>query len=174
MQHRIPFAGTALVLLLTLALAASAHASVRTFARAGTWQAFGGTANNGTPLCGMSSRGNGLWFGVKYFKGNNGFTIQLSSKRWTLKRGVKVNVSMQFDNQAPWSASATGFHMTNGNAALEFSVPRNKLGLWLREFRNAATLVVGFPNQKSISDWRVGLSGTTTVSAYMISCIDKM
>lgn len=155
-------------------LAGIAQARVVTLAKAGSWEAFGGTSNNGTPTCGMSSSGSGLWFGVKYFKGETGFTVQLSSTKWTLKDGVKVKVTMQFDRESPWSATATGFHMSDGDAALEFQVPRNKLGLWLREFRAANTLIVGFPDEGKVNDWRVSLAGTTAVSTHMVNCIDRM
>ena len=58
----------------------SASARVSTLANEGSWTAFGGTSDNGTPMCGMSSSGGGKWFGVKYFKGDTGFTVHSATK----------------------------------------------------------------------------------------------
>lgn len=172
------FAAAALAVLLGAAPlavmpAAPAQAEVSTLARAGSWQAFGGRSDDGKPLCGMSTRGKGMWFGVKYFKNDKGFTIQLSSDDWKLNNGAKIKTTMRFDRESPWTATATGFHMSDGDAALEFEVPIDKLRLWLSEFRAANTLIIGFPNDK-VQDWRVDLSGTTAVSNTMVACMERM
>ena len=173
MRPRRLFASAMLALALAVGAGTAAKAEVRILSRAGAWQAFGGSSDDGKRLCGMSTKGKGMWFGVKYFKGDNGFTIQLSSDDWKLNDGVKIAVTMRFDRESPWSATATGFHMSDGDAALEFEVPVNKLRLWLTEFRAANTLVVGFPNDR-VEDWRVDLSGTTAVSNTLVACMDAM
>jgi hypothetical protein len=174
MRLRRLLASAALALgLATATLAPAAHAEVSIFARAGAWQAFGGKSDDGKPLCGMSTKGTGMWFGVKYFKGDNGFTIQLSSEDWKLKDGVKIDTTMRFDRASPWTAVSTGFHMADGDAALEIEVPISKLRAWLTEFRGANTMLVGFPNDK-VDDWKVDLRGTTAVSNYMIACMDAL
>lgn len=161
--------------LLTLAMAtAPAIAEVVTFARAGAWQAFGGSTDDGKKLCGISTSGEGMWLGVKYFKGDNGFTIQLSSNDWKLTDGEKVKLTMHFDRLFPWSGSATGFHMSDGDAALEFEIPADKLGTWLREFRQSNQLLVGFPDAPDVEDWKVSLSGTTAITDRLVACMDAM
>ena len=153
--------------------AGPARAEVVTLSRAGAWQAFGGRSNDGKMMCGMSTRGSGKWFGVKYFKGDRGFTVQLSNNSWKLNKGAKIKTTMRFDRESPWSATATGFHMSDGDAALEFEVPIDKLRLWLSEFRGASTLIVGFPNN-NVTDWRVDLRGTTAVSNTMVACMEAL
>jgi hypothetical protein len=155
------------------AFAPRAQAEVSVFARAGAWQAFGGKSDDGKKLCGMSTSGGGMWFGVKYFKNDDGFTVQLSNTEWKLKDGVKVKVTMRFDRASPWSAVSTGFHMNDGDAALEFEVPVNKLRQWLTEFRAANVLQVGFPDD-NVEDWKVDLRGTTAVSNYMVACMEAL
>jgi len=165
--------------LLALSLAAavtapSALAQVVVFARAGAWQAFGGTNDDGKRLCGIATEGKGMWFGVKYFKGDNGFTIQLSSSDWKVKDGEKIRVTMRFDHLSPWSGPATGFHMSDGDAALELEIPADKLTLWLREFRQSNQLHVGFPDATDVEDWKVNVAGTTAISDRMIACMDRL
>jgi hypothetical protein len=165
----------AAVLALFLALApAAAPAQVAVFARAGAWEAFGGTTDDGKRLCGISTSGEGSWLGVKYFKGDNGFTIQLSSTDWTVKDGEQVKVVMRFDRLSPWAGAATGFHMSDGDAALELEVPADKLALWLREFRQSNTLLVEFPEAPDVEDWKVDLAGTTAITDRMIACMDRL
>lgn len=161
-------------LALLLAAIPPALAEVVTFARAGAWQAFGGTTDEGKKLCGISTSGEGIWLGVKYFRGDNGFTVQLSSTDWTLKDGERVKVTMRFDRHTAWAGAATGFHMSDGDAALELEIPADKLALWLREFRQSNTLLVEFPEAPDVEDWKVSLAGTTAISDRLITCMDAM
>lgn len=153
--------------------ATQARAEVSTFAQVGSWKAFGGTSTNGKMLCGMSSSSGGKWFGVKYFKGNSNFTVQLSNKSWTVKDGSKVSLSMRFDRESPWRATATTFHMSDGDPAIEFEVGRDQMGNWLREFRGAQTLVLSFPNA-DVSDWRADLTGTDRIAGEMQRCMQMI
>lgn len=164
----------AALLALSLAAIPAALAEVVVFARAGAWQAFGGTTDDGKRLCGISTSGEGIWFGVKYFRGDNGFTVQLSSTDWSLKDGEKVKVIMRFDRLSPWTGAATGFHMTDGDAALELEIPADKLTLWLREFRQSNTLLVEFPEADDVEDWKVSLAGTTAITDRLVACMDAM
>ncbi len=82
-------------------LSAPASAEVRTYARAGAWEAFGGSSNNGQKVCGVSTSGDGKYIGVKYYKGDSSLTIQLSNTAWKVTDGTKVAVTMKFDSQSP-------------------------------------------------------------------------
>jgi hypothetical protein len=172
MRHPYVF-GFCLVAVAALHLS-SAQAAVRTLAEAGPWSATGGTTDSGKPLCGVSSSGGGKWFGLKYFKGDSGFTVQLSNEAWTLKDGLKAKIAIQFDRESPWTATGEGFHMSDGDAAFEFEVPNKQLDPFLNEFAAAKLMVIRFPDQKALSDWRFDMSGTSAVSAQLISCIRKM
>ncbi|MGE0418801.1 MAG: hypothetical protein AB7O80_18510 [Acetobacteraceae bacterium] len=158
----------------TLAIGLSAaQAEVTTFARAGGWRAFGGTTNNGKMVCGVSTEGGGRWFGVKYFHNDDALTVQLSKDSWKVKDGTKVRVQMQFDDESAWSARATAFHMSDGDAALEFEVPSKAIGQWLGEFRRSNTLFVRFPDS-NVDDWRANLAGTSEIADRMGDCLRAM
>ncbi len=153
--------------------AVAARAEVSTFARAGGWRAFGGTTNNGKLVCGVSTEGGGRWFGIKYFKDDDALTIQLSKDTWKVKDGTKIKIQMQFDRESPWTANATAFHMSDGDAALEFEVPSRMVNQWLTEFRRSNSLFVRFP-ESNVDDWRAGLAGTSEIADRMGDCLRAM
>jgi hypothetical protein len=155
------------------AFVSTAWADVKTFSRAGAWEAFGGTSNNGQRLCGVSTSGDGKYIGVKYFKGDSTLTIQLSNTNWRVTNGTKVAVTMKFDNQSPWRARATAYHMSDGDAALQFEIDEDQLDRWMAEFRQSYFLIIGFPNDK-VDDWRANLRGTSAIADSMSECLRWM
>ncbi len=154
-------------------LASNVKADVTTFAHVGAWEAFGGLTNDGTPVCGVSAEGGGRWFGLKYFKGDDSLTIQLSKDSWKVKNGTKITVTMQIDDEDPWRASATAFHMNDGDAALQFSIGSGQLAQWMQEFRGGNTLFIRFPND-NVEDWRADLTGSDAIGDAMTRCLRAM
>ena len=157
----------------TVAVALPARAEMKVLAEAGAWQAFGGTTETGKPACGVSTTGGGKWMAVKYYKGDESLTIQLSSSAWTVTDDTTIAITMAFDEESPWSARATAFHMPDKDAALEFAIKADQIGPFMEEFRKSDTLVVGFPNDK-VEDWQANLNGTNAVAAGMISCVGQI
>jgi hypothetical protein len=150
--------------------AGSSLADTRVLARAGAWQAFGGTTSSGRPVCGMSSTSAGKYFGLKYFSGENTLTVQLGNDKWTLKDKVKVKVEMRFDQESPWNATAIGMHFNDGDAGPEFDINRKQLDQFLREFRGADAIIIRFPSE-DVSEWRGSLGGTDSVSSSFTHCV---
>ena len=157
-----------------IALGGIAKADVTALLKAGSWTAFGGTTDDGKPICTMSTNGKGLWFGVKYFKDDTELTVQMSHEDWKLKDGNKVKVTMKFDSESPWSANSTAFHMSDGDPALELSIDKANIGPWLKEFALSNSLVLRFPEEQTIDDWRLDLQGASKVFLKMSDCMDKM
>ena len=148
-------------------------ADTEVLARVGAWQAFGGTTRDGQPVCGMSSSGNGRYFGIKYFSGDKTLTIQLGNKQWSLKDNIKVKVQMQFDRASPWNATGTGMHFGDGDAGWNFRINREQLGQFITEFRNAHRIAVRFPND-NVSDWNGSLEGTDLIANNFQRCMKNM
>ena len=167
MKSFLSFAALALA---AMTASAPARADVTTFAKAGVWEAYGGTSNDGQGLCGVSTRGGGKWIGVKYYKGDESITIQLSNTAWTVTDGDKVSVVMRFDDESPWRAKGTAFHMRDGDAALEFSINEDQLATFMREFRQSDFMIIRFPDSK-VEDWRANLAGTSKVADSMSECL---
>ena len=156
------------------AAAGIANAAVSKLGSAGSWSLYGGTTDSGKGVCSMSTSGKGLYFGVKYYNGDDALTIQISHDDWKLKDGVKVKTTMKFDRESPWSVTATGFHMSDGDAAVEFEIPNKNIDGWLGEFAAANAMVLGFPDERSISDWKLDLGGTSSLIKSFGSCIKRL
>jgi len=152
------------VIILSLSLSASAaQAATRTLARSGAWEAFGGVTTKGGRVCGMSQEVNNRYFGLKLFAGDSTFTIQVGGRIWQIENGKKQGVVMVLDGHRPWRATATGMHFNDGEAGFEFTVNRDELDEFNRQFRDATQLKLQFPGSMS-ADWLVNLTGTRAVS----------
>ena len=166
--------GVALALVGSLCvMAQAARADTQVFKRAGVWEAFGGTTNNGRLVCGVSSHGTGKYFGLKYFAGQRTLTIQLGSSDWRIKNGSNQQVMMQIDGDAPWQAIGIGMHFSDGDAGLEFTIRRKQVDKFMAEFRDGNQMVVRFPGA-DVSDWRANLDGSDVVSDSFLACLRAM
>lgn len=157
---------------LALLMAPLAGAQTNTIATAGYWKAFGGKSNDGTPVCGMSASGKGLFFSIKLYKDDDEMTVQLGSERWQIKTGAKQKVVMRFDRESPWRATATGFRFSDGDAGLEFSVGVKNLETFLVEFARSRTLRIDFEGT-DVDGWTADLTGTAAVTAAFTNCVER-
>jgi len=162
----------ALAASLALLTAPFASAQTSTIATAGYWKAFGGRSNDGTPVCGMSASGKGLFFSIKLFKGDDEMTVQLGKDRWQIKTGAKQKIVMRFDRESPWKATATGFRFSDGDAGLEFSVGVKNLDTFLVEFARSYSLKIEFEGS-DVDGWTADLTGTAAVTGAFANCVDK-
>ena len=155
-----------------LLASSTAFAETRTIATAGFWKAFGGTSESGVALCGISTSGKGLFFSLKVYKGDEDMTVQLGSSNWTVKDGAKQKLTMRFDRESPWNATATGFHFSDGDAGLEFVVKLKNLETFIIEFAKSQKLRIVFDGSNADS-WNADLTGTTAVTSAFGDCISK-
>jgi hypothetical protein len=169
-----PTRSLALALLLGSA-AGTAAAQTRTIGVFGAWEAFGGATTDGRPVCGVSSSfPDGRYFGIKYWRGQDRFTVQLIKPSWQIPAGTRVPLAVQFDQQAPWTATASGFPATTtAGAFIEFTVPFARLENFLREFRLANTASVNFQSGNEPA-WRLTLSGSNAASQALDECVRRM
>jgi hypothetical protein len=157
---------------LALLMAPLAVAQTSTIATAGYWKAFAGKSNDGTPVCGMSASGTGLFFSIKLYKGDDEMTVQLGSDRWRIKDGAKQKVVMRFDRESPWTATATGFRFSDGDAGLEFSVGVKNLETFLVEFARSYSLKIEFEGS-DVAGWTADLTGTAAVTGAFANCVQQ-
>src|SRR5262249_15248244 len=111
----------------TMLAATAAWSDTHSLARAGSWVTFGGTATNGRGVCGISAEPGGRYFGLKFFAGNETFTIQMGTKEWKAENGEKIKVELRFDSNPVWRANGTIFHFEDGDTGMQFSVKRDEL-----------------------------------------------
>lgn len=155
------------------AIAAGASADTKTLARAGSWEAFGGTTTGGRGVCGISAEPAGHYFGLKLFAGGKTFTIQMGTGAWKLDNGRKVALTLRFDNSPIWHATGTVFHFDDGDAGLQFDVNRAEIDTFAREFRDSSTLRIQFENN-ALPQWIMGLEGTMAVNSAFQGCMKSL
>jgi hypothetical protein len=157
---------------LAVLVATPAVAEVTTFARVSGWEAFGGTANDGKAVCGVSVEADGSYFSLKYFKGDKDLTVQLSDSDWAGKPGDKVSLGMQFDNRQPWRAQATAFKLGK-DMALQFNVSVDQVDDWMDDFKESYKLFIVFANS-DVPSWKADLTGTKAIGEAMEDCVDAI
>ena len=163
----------ALAAVVVTAVAPAADAETKIIARSGSWVAFGGTTDKGKPVCGVSQTAGDVYFGFKFFDGNETYTIQVGNKAWRIDNGTKLKVAMTFDGDATWNATATGFHFNDGDPGLEFTVNVNERNQFLTEFRDSAQLRMRFPGSMT-ADLVLGLNGTGALMDPLLACIRNL
>jgi hypothetical protein len=153
-----------------IATATAALADTKTLARAGSWEAFGGTTTTGRGVCGISAEPAGRYLGLKLFAGGQTFTIQMGTNAWKLDNGRKVPLTLRFDSNPTWRATGTAFHFDDGDAGLQFDVNREEIDNFAREFRNSSTLRIVFQDNV-LPEWIMGLEGTMAVNSAFQTCL---
>jgi hypothetical protein len=148
---------------------AAAHAEVKVTASAGGWEAFGGTTSSGLPVCGISKDLTEKYFGVKLFSGNDTFTVQLSDKEWNLEKGTKYDITMRFDQNKVWRATGVGFLFNDGDPGIEYTIQRQELGEFTKEFGGSSGLVLHLA-QPGKQDWTIDLTGVKDVKTAFETC----
>lgn len=158
--------GSVLAAVAGLWLPAEAQANTKDLATAGSWTAFGGTSDDGTPVCGIIERGHdqrALTF--KWYKGNNYFTVQIFKPTWNIPSGTHVKVEMKIGDYTPWSADALG-----ASNMVEFHVSIASEPQWENELKNSQTYYLAFPSG-SEPEWEGTLSGAAPIFSKMGECI---
>jgi hypothetical protein len=149
--------------------AAAVQAEVKVTASAGGWEAFGGTTSNGTPVCGISKDLKEKYFSVKLFSGRDTITVQLSDKDWSLEKGTKYDITMRFDQNKLWRATGVGFLFNDGDPGIEYTIRRQELGEFTREFGSSSGLVLHLANPGK-RDWTIDLTGVKDVKTEFDTC----
>ena len=86
--------------------------------------------------------------------------------------GDKVGMSLQFDANKLWTATATGFHFEDGDAGLEFTINRSEANRFAYEFESSSQLRIRFDS--GLPQWVMGLQGTMAVSTAFKGCIRNL
>lgn len=125
-------------------------------------------------MCGVSTSGTNIYFGIKYFSEDDYFVVQLGNSTWRIQRGAKQQIIMEIDNYGGWSAVGNGMRFRDGDAGLEFRIPRNRLDAFMSEFRRGERMVVRFPGAGNMSSWALSLRGSDYISNSFLDCIRAM
>ncbi len=156
----------------SLFLASAAVAEPRELATSGYWRAFGGTSDNGTPVCGVQTtfgiNGSGGGFLLKWFAGNDFLTVQLYRPSWNIPRDVQAPVTVVLDGQR-WNVVGKAGVRPN---MLEFYVRPEKVREFVHDFTAANGMVVTF-DTGSERPWTASLAGNSAVVDVMVRCVAR-
>jgi hypothetical protein len=148
----------------------AAQAQVTTLYQAGAWRAVGGVADDGKAMCGVDVRGADRMFMVKWFVGDDHLVVHLYKRGWVIPPGARPEVSIQFDGQTPWIATATG---TSHLDVLELTVHGgDTMYRFVAELRFANRMVVRFPTGNE-GNWEGVMTGSNAAILAMIGCIRR-
>ena len=135
------------------------RAKTVTLSTTGYWDAFGGTAVDGVPVCGIGSTTNdGRAFTLKWFKST-----------WAIPKGMPIDVDMRIDGAPAWAVKAKG--ITAGDlAGVELYVASEDISKFSNEIRFGNQIIVWFPTGTE-TPWALGLLGSNGAISTMTACI---
>jgi hypothetical protein len=180
-----PIRGLLLAAGVAAALAAPANAEVSDTGVFGYWTTFAGVANDGKPVCGMSTD----WsvggqttgrFMIKYF-GQHEIVVHIARVGWQVPYGQPVPVQIQIDQAPAMKAIARGAEEGQGGL-LEFTI--EDTDVWavtgkpaIEEFVNLLSsgrqITVSFP-EGSEPPWVGQLAGSTAALRSLDACVITM
>ena len=160
----------ALALVGLAAFGSVARAETSTLATSGFWRAFGGSADNGSPVCGVQTNfGSGRVAGsflLKWFYGQDFLTVQLFHVGWAIPAGAQAPVTVVLDGQR-WNVLGKASARSD---ILEFYVLHPKVRAFLHDFTAANTMLVTF-DAGTAAPWTASLRGDSAVMGDMVQCV---
>ena len=117
-----------------------------------------------------SDQSGGRYFGLKFFAGDDTYTIQIGSHAWKIVNGDKYRVKMKLGNEAPWNANATGMHFNDGDGGIEYTIANKEQDEFMREFRSAEFIEVRFTENNALA-WNSSLEGVNSVGETFVRCM---
>jgi hypothetical protein len=162
--------GSALAGVLLTASLPAAAAVVETH-RYGHWIAIEGATQNGSRVCGVSTRSAAApsaYVGVKFFPDRGQLDVHMAKPSWSIPSGASVPVEIEFDGSpGSW---ATG-HAAGDGGMVTLSVSPRRAGEFLAEFSVASRGTIRFGGREA--PWVVDLSGSGAAVQAMLDCVRR-
>lgn len=141
----------------------------------GVWTAYAGRISSGKDVCGLRTSGQQRSFHIKYFSGNQHWTIHLFKNDWHIDKEMPVRIRIELGSgyrSADWGGKALP-GQGQSPAVVEVLVATEGSQEFWSAFRQAnegrLTFVTG-----NEGTWRVSLTGSNAAAAAMVSCIRNM
>jgi hypothetical protein len=168
-MHATLRTGIAAALLLG-ALPASAGAEMVVYYRAHGWDAFNGPDENGRQMCGIGTTkaAEQRSFSLRFQIGGDIVTFRAKKSTWNIPQGTLLPVTLQVGLDTPWNMQGVGDGQT-----VEWSLDRNTIQTFDRQFRHDKSLTVTFPTGNE-PPWTIALRGSTAISNAFGRCITTL
>ena len=147
------------------------RAETHILARAGDWQAFSTTSDDGAAVCGMASAvPGGRQIYLKHFAPNQHLTLQLFQAGWAIPRGTRLAVDIEFGTGASWRGAWHATGRAEGDE-IEVTIPLAQVTPFLTEFVDAARWRIAFPGTTE-KIWQGRLAGSTVATKAFSACLE--
>jgi len=147
------------------------QAKTQILARAGDWQAFSTTSDDGQAVCGMASAlPGGRQVYLKHFAPNQHLTLQLFQQGWAIPPGTRLAVDIEFGTGDSWRGAWHATGKASGDQ-IEVNIPLEQVTPFLTEFVDAARWRIAFP-ETTEKIWQGRLAGSTVVTKAFAACLD--
>lgn len=146
----------------------AAQSKTATLQKQGRWEAFGGTDDSGTQVCGViNTEEADRVFVIKRYAGSRDLTVQMLKNTWRISdRRVATNI--RFDFYPPWEAEA----LPAPPDGLRLRIPEELAASFMREFGSSQVLRISFP--AGDQTWELPLAGSPVISRTMLECSGKL
>jgi hypothetical protein len=146
-------------------LTATAHAEVRTIYRSGAWATIAGTANDGSPTCGVTVKGEDRGLAVKWFK-DELLLVHVRKNSWHIPAGTKMPMSIAFDQQEPWE----GLAYQDGDNLIVMGIAKPESFISQLAYANSMTIrfLVG-----TETPWSATMTGSQGAVERMRQCVTE-
>jgi len=151
-----------------LLLLTNAQAEMQKLSETSYWAAYGGINDDGAFTCAMVSPatdGNGGKLVIEHAKGADAFLVRIVKPSWTIEKGARKNVALQFGFGRIWHLSAIG-----SGTELRAAIPLQDLSTFLSGFQSAGRIDVTFIGGTE-PPWQFATGGGGIVEPYFIKCI---
>ena len=150
--------------------AGPAEARTTLIKKQGSWEAFGGTDESGTPLCGIiTAEAVDRVFIVKRYPNTKVLVLQMLKEGWRISPDQQTAATMRFDLFPPWEVEALAMPPDG----IRFTIPEELADAFLKEFGSAKTMRIAFPKNGDQA-WELAVAGNQLMVSTMLECAVKL
>jgi hypothetical protein len=144
--------------------ASSVHAEMKQVERAGVWTAFAGTADDGLPMCRMSSTADVRYVHVKWTI--SGLFLHVVKLNWRIPAGTEMPMTIRFDQEESFKGTAK----RRLDQSVEFRIPETlDARRFVDQFATADRMRITFSGNER--EWVMGMDGSDTVAQKFTRCV---
>jgi hypothetical protein len=146
---------------------APAWAQIRTYYRAGVWDAFSGRNDKGGAVCGVGNTNpvDNRRLSLRFDIGGTDTVFAVSKPGWSIPENTRVTVVMQVGLNTPITEQATGHGQT-----IDWTEDPGAMQAFDRQFRDSASMTLTFPDGNE-PPWTISLAGSSAISDTFGRCI---
>jgi hypothetical protein len=149
-------------------LSTYAEAEMQKLSEVSWWTAYGGINDDGTFTCAMVTTtpgGRGGKLVIEHVKGADVFLVRMLKPSWTIEKGARKSVALQFGYGRIWELPAIG-----SGIELRAAIPLQNFDAFMSGFQRAGRIDVTFIGGTE-APWELATGGGGFVEPDFIKCI---